>query len=90
MILSYCSTSIVSIIVEWNDLYVQRKVGLKSQSEGGHVDVCAAWIELAQLAQCRGRIQEGKQTSFIVNYYLFIWQPEAEGEQGLCVYSCLF
>ncbi len=39
----------------------QRKAGLKDGGSGNHVDLPVAWTELAQLAQCKGHIQEGKE-----------------------------
>ena len=40
---------------------LQRRADLKGAGQGGHVDLPVAWTELAQLAQCKGKIQEGRQ-----------------------------
>ena len=39
----------------------QRRAGLKTAGQGSHVDLPVAWTELSQLAQCKGRVQEGKK-----------------------------
>lgn len=36
----------------------KRRAGLKERGVGKHVNLPMAWTELAQLAQCRGKIQE--------------------------------
>jgi len=47
-------------------LLFQRRAGLKVQGQGDHVDLPVAWTELSQLAQCKGKIQEG---SDILDYF---------------------
>jgi len=42
-----------------SDIYDQRRAGLKDYGNGQHVNLPMAWTELAQLAQCKGKIQEG-------------------------------
>ena len=37
----------------------QRRAGLSCGEEGPHVNLPIAWTELSQLAQCKGKIQEG-------------------------------
>lgn len=40
----------------------QRRSGLRLNGLGQYVNLPMAWTELAQLAQCKGKIQEGKFT----------------------------
>ncbi len=44
---------------------LQRRAGLKEGGFGAHVDLPLAWTELSQLAQCRGKIQEGMPSSTV-------------------------
>lgn len=43
-------------------LYIlQRRCGLSSLGEGDHVDLPLGWSELAILAQCKGKLQDGEK-----------------------------
>ena len=42
---------------------LQRRAGIREGGVGQHVNLPMAWTELAQLAQCRGKIQEGKDNT---------------------------
>lgn len=39
--------------------FSQRRAGLRNCGTGPYVNLPMAWTELAQLAQCKGKIQEG-------------------------------
>lgn len=40
-------------------IFFQRRAGIRDGGNARHVNLPMAWTELAQLAQCRGKIQEG-------------------------------
>ena len=41
-------------------LTLQRRAGWTTGGVGDYVDTPVAWTELAQLAQCKGQVQEGE------------------------------
>jgi len=45
---------------------LKRRAGLRDGGVGRHVNLPLAWTDLAQLAQCRGKIQEGEWLSLVV------------------------
>ena len=53
-----CS-SFSSRVWEFCCLYLQRRAGVSQGGVGPYVNLPMAWTELAQLAQCKGKIQEG-------------------------------
>ena len=38
----------------------QRRAGVRNTGTGNYVNLPLAWTELAQIAQCKGHVQEGK------------------------------
>ena len=52
----------------------QRRAGLKDGGRGSHVDIPRAWSELSMLAQCRGKVQEGKvESSALLLYWMYLF-----------------
>ena len=45
-------------------IFYQRRAGIRDGGAGQYVNLPMAWTELAQLAQCRGKIQEGNFTPY--------------------------
>ena len=62
---------------------LKRRAGLRDGGVGRHVNLPLAWTDLAQLAQCRGKIQEGEWLSLVVlicltsvvnvDYFYIMW-----------------
>ncbi|KAK6975714.1 transmembrane protein 232 [Biomphalaria glabrata] len=45
----------------------KRRSGVKTLGQGNHVDIALAWTEMAQLAQCKGRIQDECLDALIIS-----------------------
>ena len=55
-----------NIIILSLSLTLQRRAGWTTGGVGDYVDTPVAWTELAQLAQCKGQVQEGETLETLV------------------------
>ena len=77
----------------------QRRAGVRNQGSGYHVNLPLAWTELAQLAQCKGHIQEGRLlllllllvVVLVVVVGFFMSQQHDSVSQGsICLDKCAY